>query len=67
MIPGMDEGVALLKKGAKATLYLPSPIAYGAQAAGPDVPPNSILIFDVEITDVKTVADRPMPGGQPQQ
>ncbi len=57
MIPGMDEGVTLLKKGSKATLYLPSPLAYGAQAAGPEVGPNSILIFDVEITDVKTVAD----------
>jgi len=66
MIPGMDEGVALLKKGSKATLYLPSPLAYGPQAAGPDVAPNSILIFDVEITDVKTVADKPMPG-PPQQ
>ena len=53
MIPGVDEGAGLLKKGAKATLYLPSPLAYGAQGAGPNVGPNSILIFDVEITEVK--------------
>ena len=53
MIPGVDEGVALLKKGSKATLYLPSPLAYGAQSPSPNVAPNSILIFEVEITEVK--------------
>ncbi len=53
MIPGVDEGVALLKKGSKATLYLPSPLAYGPQSPSPAVAPNSILIFEVEITDVK--------------
>jgi FKBP-type peptidyl-prolyl cis-trans isomerase FkpA len=52
MIPGMDEGVTLLKKGGKATLYLPSPLAYGEQGP-PNIGPNAILIFDVEITDVK--------------
>jgi FKBP-type peptidyl-prolyl cis-trans isomerase len=67
MIPGVDEGVGLLKKGSKATLYLPSPLAYGTRGAGPDVGPNSILIFDVEITDVKTVADKPMGEAPPQQ
>ena len=53
MIPGVDEGVGLLKKGAKATLYLPSPIAYGAQSPSPNIAPNAILIFEVEITEVK--------------
>ena len=60
MIPGMDEGVALLKKGSKATLYLPSPLAYGEHSPGPTIAPNSILIFDVEITDVK--AAKPQAG-----
>jgi len=67
MIPGMDEGIAQLKKGSKATLYLPSTLAYGSRAAGPDVGPNSILIFDVEVTDVKNVEDKPMAQGPPQQ
>ena len=53
MIPGMDEGISLLKKGSKATLYLPSPIAYGAQSPSPNIGPNAILIFDVEVVDVK--------------
>lgn len=53
MIPGVDEGAALLKKGTKASLYLPSPLAYGAQSPSPNIAPNSVLIFDIEITDVK--------------
>ena len=63
MIPGMDEGIALLKKGAKATLYLPSPLAYGEHSPSPNIAPNSILVFDVEVTDVK--AAKPQPQGMP--
>ena len=68
MIPGVDEGVALLKKGTKATLYLPSPLAYGAQSPSPNVAPNSILIFDVEITEVKAASapkQMEMPASKP--
>lgn len=53
MIPGFDEGVQHLKKGAKATLYIPSGMGYGANAAGPLIPAYSILVFDVEVVDVK--------------
>ena len=53
VIKGWDEGLLLLKKGSKATLYIPSGLAYGAQDRS-TIPANSILIFDVEITDVKT-------------
>jgi FKBP-type peptidyl-prolyl cis-trans isomerase FkpA len=63
MIPGVDEGAALLKKGAKATLYLVSPLGYGENAP-PNIGPNQVLIFDVEITDVK--AGRPQ-GDMPMQ
>jgi len=52
VIPGWDEGIALLNEGAKATLYIPSPLAYGPQSMGP-IAANSILIFDVELVDVK--------------
>jgi FKBP-type peptidyl-prolyl cis-trans isomerase len=62
MIPGVDEGVALLKKGAKAVFYLPSPIAYGPQSPSPQIPANAIMIFEVEITDVK---DAPAPAPAP--
>lgn len=63
VIKGWDEGVALLKKGSKATLYIPSPLAYGPQAQGPDLPANSILVFNVEVTDVK---DAPAGAQNPQ-
>ncbi len=53
VIPGWDEGVALLKKGSKAKLFIPSPLAYGPQSPGPEIPANSILVFDVEVTDIK--------------
>lgn len=53
MIPGMDEGVTVLKKGSKARLYLPSNLAYGQASPSAEIPANSNLIFDVEILDVK--------------
>jgi len=59
MIPGVDEGAGLLKKGAKATLYLPSPIAYGPQSPNPSIPANAVMIFEVEITDVKAAEAAP--------
>jgi len=52
VIPGWDVGVGLLKKGSKATLYIPSPMAYGERSPSPDIPANGILIFDVEVTDI---------------
>ena len=56
VIPGWDEGIMLLKKGSKATLFIPSPLAYGPQSPSPVIPPNSSLIFDVEVTDVQAGA-----------
>jgi FKBP-type peptidyl-prolyl cis-trans isomerase len=52
VIPGWDEGIALLKKGSKARLFIPSGLAYGSQDR-PGLPANSILLFDVEVVDVK--------------
>lgn len=53
VIPGFDEGIALMHKGDKATLLIPSNLAYGLTGAGTSVPGNSVLRFDVEVTDVK--------------
>ena len=52
LIEGFKEGLSLLKKGEKATLYLPSDIAYGEGNAV--IPPNSTLIFEVEIVEVRS-------------
>lgn len=55
VIKGWDESFGILKKGTKATLYIPSPLAYGANSPDPSrIPANGILIFDVELLDVIT-------------
>ena len=53
VIPGWDEGIALLNKGAKATFIIPSDLAYGAAGAGGVIPPNATLKFVVELVEFK--------------
>jgi FKBP-type peptidyl-prolyl cis-trans isomerases 1 len=50
VIPGWDEGIALLKKGGKGILYIPTDLGYSFQQAG-TIPPYSNLIFEVELID----------------
>jgi FKBP-type peptidyl-prolyl cis-trans isomerase len=52
VIAGWDEGIALLGKGGKGILLIPSDMAYGARGAGP-IPPHTVLRFDVEVTNIK--------------
>ena len=49
MIPGFDEGAMLLNHGGKAYFFLPSKLAYGESGAGERIPPNSDLLFYVEV------------------
>ena len=49
VIPGWDEGIMLLKKGDKARFVIPSNLAYGESGAGGVIPPNSTLIFEIEL------------------
>lgn len=58
VIKGWDEGLALLRTGEKAILIVPSYLAYGERAAGADIPANSILRFDVELTQVEIDATK---------
>lgn len=53
VIRGWTEGMKLVGKGGKITLWIPSDMAYGPQGAGRDIGPNEALRFDVEIIDVK--------------
>ncbi len=52
VIAGWDEGIRLLKKGGKVRFVIPPSLGYGDITAG-KIPPNSTLIFDVELLDVK--------------
>jgi FKBP-type peptidyl-prolyl cis-trans isomerase FkpA len=70
VIPGWDEGIALLSKGSKAVFLIPSGLAYGQRGAGADIPADAVLRFDVELVDIKPAPPAPpmgmMPGGMPQ-
>lgn len=52
VIPGWEEGIKLLGKGGKAKLIIPPALGYGPAPMG-SIPPNSTLIFDVEVLDVQ--------------
>ena len=56
VIKGWDEGVAKLRVGDHAILVVPSTLAYGSKGAGDVIPPDSKLIFLIEVVDIK--ADR---------
>jgi FKBP-type peptidyl-prolyl cis-trans isomerase FkpA len=52
LISGWQIGVPLIKKGGSITLYIPPSLGYKAAGSGP-IPPNAILVFDVELVDVQ--------------
>lgn len=56
VIPGWTEGLQLMPTGAKWRLFVPSDLAYGPRPAG-QIPPNSTLIFDVELISIDTPSD----------
>ena len=52
VIQGWDEGILQLREGEKAVLFIPSYLAYGERGAGGVIPPNTDLIFEVELVKV---------------
>jgi len=53
VIKGWDNGIAGMERGEVGLLVIPSHLAYGERGAGNDIPPNSILVFEVELVDFK--------------
>ena len=53
VIAGWDEGILLLQVGDKARFVIPSDLGYGSAGAGGVIPPNAILVFDVQLMDVR--------------
>lgn len=53
VIPGWTEALQLMKKGSVWELYIPANLAYGTRGAPPVIGPNEVLIFKVELLDIK--------------
>jgi FKBP-type peptidyl-prolyl cis-trans isomerase len=53
VIPGWTEGLQKINQGGKIKLYIPAALGYGDQGT-PNIPPGSLLVFEVELLEVKT-------------
>jgi len=53
VIQGWQEGIPGMKAGGKRRLIIPAKLAYGEQSPSPNIPPNSALVFDIELISVE--------------
>lgn len=71
VVPGFSEGLKLMRKEGKYRLWIKPELGYGSRDTGGAIPPNSVLIFDVELIDyipmavLQQMQMQQMMGGQP--
>lgn len=53
VIPGWTKGVPGMKVGGMRRLIIPAEMAYGSNSPSPNIPPNSDLVFDIELVDIR--------------
>ena len=56
VVPGFREAVGMMPKGAKWMIYVPSDLAYGSQRRSDLIGPNQLLLFEVELVDVRELS-----------
>ena len=53
VIKGFDQGVTGMKAGGRRKITVPPELGYGARGAGGVIPPNSTLVFEIEVVSIK--------------
>jgi len=52
VIPGWAEGLRTMREGGRSIIYIPPDLAYGERGAGASIPPNAVLIFEIELVSI---------------
>lgn len=52
VIPGWDEGIIGMRAGGRRKLTVPPELGYGSRGAGSVIPPNAVLVFDIQLLDI---------------
>lgn len=65
VIAGFEEALTTMPVGAKWKVFIPSDLAYGARRQGPDIGPNSVLIFDLELVGFQAAPTAQLPFSLP--
>ncbi len=65
VIPGFKEAITTMPVGAKWKLFIPSELAYGAERRSAEIAPNTALIFELELVEIKDAPPAPEGGGFP--